>query len=146
MKIKVVKLPHAKDLPLPFYATAHAVGMDLLSAVEEELLLKPMQRAFIPTGIAVEIPEGFELQIRPRSGLALKHGITVLNTPGTVDPDYRGEIKVILINLGEKDFVIRRGDRIAQAVLCPVVRFEWELVEELSPTQRGEGGFGSTGL
>jgi len=119
--------------------------MDLLSAVYEPVILKPMQRALIPTGIAVELPPGYEAQIRPRSGLAIKHGITLLNTPGTIDADYRGEIKVILINLGEEDFVINRGDRIAQMVICPVVRVELEEVEELSTTRRSEGGFGSTG-
>jgi len=119
--------------------------MDLLSAVYEPIVLKPMQRALVPTGIAVEIPPGYEAQIRPRSGLAIKHGITLLNTPGTIDADYRGEIKVILINLGEEDFVINRGDRIAQMVICPVVRVELEEVEELSTTSRSDGGFGSTG-
>ncbi|QID33020.1 dUTP diphosphatase [Pampinifervens florentissimum] len=145
MKIKVKRLPHAEGLPLPFYATEHASGMDLLSAVYEPIVLKPMQRALIPTGIVVEIPPGYEAQIRPRSGLAIKHGITLLNTPGTIDADYRGEIKVILINLGEEDFVINRGDRIAQMVICPVVRVELEEVEELSTTRRSDGGFGSTG-
>ncbi len=119
--------------------------MDLLSAVYEPIVLKPMQRALIPTGIVVEIPPGYEAQIRPRSGLAIRHGITLLNTPGTIDADYRGEIKVILINLGEEDFVINRGDRIAQMVICPVVRVELEEVEELSTTRRSDGGFGSTG-
>ncbi len=146
MKVKVKKLPHFYGLELPFYATSHAVGMDLLAAIEEDITVKPMQRVVVPTGICVEIPDGYELQVRPRSGLALKHGVTVLNSPGTIDPDYRGEIKVILINLGEKDFTIKRGDRIAQMVLCPIVRFEWEEVQELSPTLRGESGFGSTGL
>ncbi len=145
MKLRVKRLPHAEGLPLPFYATEQASGMDLLAAVYEPVLLKPMQRALVPTGIALEIPPGFEAQIRPRSGLALRHGITLLNTPGTVDADYRGEIKVILINLGEEDFVINRGDRIAQMVLCPVVRVELEEAQELSLTQRAEGGFGSTG-
>ncbi len=146
MKVKVKKLPHFYGLELPFYATSYAVGMDLLAAIEEDITVKPMQRVVVPTGICVEIPDGYELQVRPRSGLALKHGVTVLNSPGTIDPDYRGEIKVILINLGEKDFTIKRGDRIAQMVLCPIVRFEWEEVQELSPTLRGESGFGSTGL
>ncbi|MDW8434331.1 MAG: dUTP diphosphatase [Aquificaceae bacterium] len=145
MKIKLKRLPHAEGLPLPFYATEHASGMDLLAAVSEPVLLKPLQRALIPTGIAVEIPPGYEAQIRPRSGLAIKHGITLLNTPGTIDADYRGEIKVILINLGEEDFLVRRGDRIAQMVICPVVKVEIEEVQELSLTERGGGGFGSTG-
>ncbi|MCS7171549.1 MAG: dUTP diphosphatase [Aquificaceae bacterium] len=145
MRIKLKRLPHAEGLPLPFYATEHASGMDLLAAVSEPVLLKPLQRALIPTGIAVEIPPGYEAQIRPRSGLAIKHGITLLNTPGTIDADYRGEIKVILINLGEEDFLVRRGDRIAQMVICPVVKVDIEEVQELSPTERGDGGFGSTG-
>ncbi|MCX8164231.1 MAG: dUTP diphosphatase [Aquificaceae bacterium] len=145
MRIRLIRLPHAEGLPLPFYATEHASGMDLLAAVSEPVLLKPLQRALIPTGIAVEIPPGYEAQIRPRSGLAIKHGITLLNTPGTIDADYRGEIKVILINLGEEDFLVRRGDRIAQMVICPVVKVDIEEVQELSPTERGDGGFGSTG-
>lgn len=119
--------------------------MDLLAAVYEPIFLKPFQRALVPTGIAVEIPPGYEAQIRPRSGLAIRHGITLLNTPGTIDADYRGEIKVILINLGEEDFVINRGDRIAQMVICPVMIVELEEVEELSTTHRSDGGFGSTG-
>ena len=119
--------------------------MDLLAAVEQPVLLKPMQRALIPTGIAIEIPPGFEAQVRPRSGLAIKHGITLLNAPGTIDADYRGEIKVILINLGHEEFLINRGDRIAQLVICPVIRVELEEVEELSNTERSDGGFGSTG-
>ncbi|MFN3976316.1 MAG: dUTP diphosphatase [Aquificaceae bacterium] len=145
MRIKVKRLPHAKDLPLPFYATEHSSGMDLLAAIEEPIILKPMERVLVPTGIAVEIPPGFEAQIRPRSGLAIRHGITLLNTPGTIDADYRGEIKVILINLGSEDFVVRRGDRIAQMVIAPVIKVELEEVEELSPTKRLTGGFGSTG-
>lgn len=119
--------------------------MDLLAAIEEPIILKPMERVLVPTGIAVEIPPGFEAQIRPRSGLAIRHGITLLNTPGTIDADYRGEIKVILINLGSEDFVVRRGDRIAQMVIAPVIKVELEEVEELSPTKRLTGGFGSTG-
>jgi len=119
--------------------------MDLLAAVEEPVILKPMERALIPTGVAIEIPPGYEAQIRPRSGLAIRHGITLLNTPGTIDADYRGEIKVIVINLGSEDFVIKRGDRIAQMVICPVVKVELQEVEELSSTERSDGGFGSTG-
>jgi len=119
--------------------------MDLLAAVKEPVILKPMERALIPTGIAIEIPPGYEAQIRPRSGLAIRHGITLLNTPGTIDADYRGEIKVIVINLGSEDFVIKRGDRIAQMVICPVVKVELQEVEELSSTERSDGGFGSTG-
>ncbi|MFN7065467.1 MAG: dUTP diphosphatase [Aquificaceae bacterium] len=143
MRIKVKRFPHA--IGLPFYATEQSSGMDLFAAVERPVLLKPMERALVPTGIAVEIPPGFEAQIRPRSGLALRHGITLLNTPGTIDADYRGEIKVILINLGKGDFVINRGDRIAQMVICPVIRVELEEVEDLLATERGKGGFGSTG-
>ncbi len=119
--------------------------MDLLAAVYEPIVLKPMKRVLVPTGIAIELPPGYEAQVRPRSGLAIRHGITLLNSPGTIDADYRGEIKVIVANLGEEDFVINRGDRIAQLVVCPVVRVEWEPSEELSQTQRGDGGFGSTG-
>lgn len=119
--------------------------MDLLAAVEEPVILKPMERALIPTGVAIEIPPGYEAQIRPRSGLAIRHGITLLNTPGTIDADYRGEIKVIVINLGSEDFVIKREDRIAQMVICPVVKVELQEVEELSSTERSDGGFGSTG-
>jgi deoxyuridine 5'-triphosphate nucleotidohydrolase (EC 3.6.1.23) len=126
LKVKIKRLPHAKDLELPFYATPGAAGMDLLYAGYEEVVLKPFERKLLPTGIAIELPEGYEAQVRPRSGLAIKHGITVLNTPGTIDSDYRGEIKVILINLGSEDFVIRRGDRIAQLVVAEVSKVQWE--------------------
>lgn len=119
--------------------------MDLLYAGYEEVVLKPFERRLLPTGIAIELPEGYEAQVRPRSGLAIKHGITILNSPGTIDSDYRGEIKVILINLGNEDFVVRRGDRIAQLVIAPVVRVQWEEVEELTESLRGPNGFGSTG-
>jgi dUTP pyrophosphatase len=146
MRVKVKRLPHAKDLPLPYYATDHASGFDLMAAVEEPVIIKPMERKVIPTGIVIELPEGFEAQIRPRSGLALKYGITLLNSPGTVDADYRGEIKVLLINLGQEEFVVKRGDRIAQMVICPVVRVLLEEVQELTPTERGPNGFGSTGV
>lgn len=146
MKVRIKRLPHAKDLPLPYYATEHASGFDLIAAVEEPVIIKPMERKAIPTGIVIELPEGFEAQIRPRSGLALKHGITLLNSPGTVDADYRGEIKVLLINLGQEEFVVKRGDRIAQMVICPVVRVPLEEVQELTPTERGPNGFGSTGV
>ncbi len=145
LKVKIKRLPHSEGLPLPFYATEHSAGMDLLAAVYEPIVLKPMKRVLVPTGIAIELPPGYEAQVRPRSGLAIRHGITLLNSPGTIDADYRGEIKVIVANLGEEDFVINRGDRIAQLVVCPVVRVEWEPTEELSQTQRGDGGFGSTG-
>jgi dUTP pyrophosphatase len=126
LKVKIKRLPHAKGLQLPFYATPGAAGMDLLYTGYEEVVIKPFERKLLPTGIAIELPEGYEAQVRPRSGLALKHGITVLNTPGTIDGDYRGEIKVILVNLGSDDFVIRRGERIAQLVVAPVVRVQWE--------------------
>lgn len=146
MKVRIKRLPHAKDLPLPYYATEHASGFDLIAAIEEPVIIKPMERKAIPTGIVIELPEGFEAQIRPRSGLALKHGITLLNSPGTVDADYRGEIKVLLINLDQEEFVVKRGDRIAQMVICPVVRVPLEEVQELTPTERGPNGFGSTGV
>ena len=141
--VKVRRLPHGHGLDLPHYATGGAAGMDVLSA--EAVTLRSGQRHAVATGLALAIPEGFEIQVRPRSGLALKHGITVPNTPGTIDSDYRGELKVILINHGAEDFVIARGDRIAQLVLAPVVQAAWDEVEELDETSRGAGGFGSTG-
>ncbi len=145
--LPVVQLAHAEGLPLPAYETPLAAGMDLRAAVAEDqpLTLKPMARAMVPTGLAFAVPAGFEAQVRPRSGLAAKAGITCLNTPGTIDADYRGEVKVILINLGEEDFVIRRGDRIAQLVIAPVASATWQSVESLDETARGAGGFGSTG-
>jgi len=145
--IPVVQLAHAQGLPLPAYETPLAAGMDLRAAVEDDapITLKPMARAMVPTGLAFAVPAGFEAQVRPRSGLAAKAGITCLNTPGTIDADYRGEVKVILINLGEEDFVIRRGDRIAQLVIAPVASATWQAVENLDQTARGAGGFGSTG-
>lgn len=141
--VPVLRLPHFDGLELPAYATAGAAGMDVLAA--EDVVLQPGGRHAVATGLAMAVPDGFELQVRPRSGLALKHGISLPNTPGTIDSDYRGELKVILINLGDFPFEIRRGDRIAQLVLAPVVRATWLKVEELDETQRGEGGFGSTG-
>ena len=145
--IPVVQLPHAEGLPLPAYETPLAAGMDLRAAVADDapLTLKPMARAMVPTGLAFAVPAGFEAQVRPRSGLAAKAGITCLNTPGTIDADYRGEVKVILINVGEEDFVIRRGDRIAQLVIAPVAAASWRVVTSLDETARGAGGFGSTG-
>jgi dUTP pyrophosphatase len=145
--IPITRLSHAEGLPLPAYETALAAGMDLRAAVADDapLTLKPMARAMVPTGLAFAVPAGFEAQVRPRSGLAAKAGITCLNTPGTIDADYRGEVKVILINLGEEDFVIRRGDRIAQLVIAPVASASWVEVESLEETARGAGGFGSTG-
>lgn len=141
--IRLLRLPHGEGLPLPAYATAGAAGMDVVSA--EALTLAPGARGAVATGFALAIPEGYEVQVRPRSGLALKHGITCLNTPGTIDSDYRGEVKVILINLGDAPFAIARGERIAQLVPAPVQRATMEIVADLDDTQRGCGGFGSTG-
>ncbi len=148
LSIPLVKYPHGKDLPLPSYATPHSAGLDLAAAVEESLLLKPFQRQLVPTGFSIALPPGYEAQIRPRSGLALKHGLTVLNTPGTIDADYRDEIKVILINLGQEPFVIERGIRIAQMVIAPVSSIQWREATEHQDTLTLErsGGFGSTGL
>ena len=145
---QLMQLPHGKDLPLPSYETAEAAGMDLRAAVPEDtpLILKPDARELVPTGFAMAIPHGFEAQIRPRSGLALKHGIALVNAPGTVDSDYRGEIKIILINLGREDFEISRGMRIAQMIIAPVLQVAIEPVESLDDTARGAGGFGSTGV
>ncbi len=141
--VPVRRLPHGEGLDLPAYATAGAAGMDVLAA--EDVTLAPGERHAVATGFALAIPSGFEIQVRPRSGLALNFGVTVPNTPGTIDSDYRGEFKIILINLGDARFEVRRGDRIAQLVLAPVVRASWLEVAELDPTKRGEGGFGSTG-
>ncbi len=146
LKIKVKRLPHSEGIDLPSYATPLASGMDLKAAIDGSVVIKPGERVIVPTGIAIELPEGYEAQIRPRSGLAIKKGITVLNSPGTIDADYRGEIKVILINLGKESVEIRRGERIAQMVICPVIRVEFEEVSELTETIRGNGGFGSTGI
>ena len=145
--IRIVRLPHAEGLPLPAYETAAAAGMDLRAAVPAEtpFVLAPGDRAAIPTGLAIALPDGLEAQIRPRSGLALKSGIAPLNSPGTIDADYRGEIKVILMNHGRDAFVINRGDRIAQMVIAPVVQATWAEVDSLDDTARGAGGFGSTG-
>jgi dUTP pyrophosphatase len=146
-RIAVVVLPHGQDLPLPAYETDGSAGMDLRAAVpdDEPMVLRPGDRDMVPTGLAMALPHGFEAQVRPRSGLAAKAGVTCLNTPGTIDSDYRGEVKVILINLGPEDFTIRRGDRIAQMVIAPVVQAAWDLTESLNETVRGAGGFGSTG-
>ncbi|WP_370191066.1 dUTP diphosphatase [Qipengyuania sp.] len=141
--VQVKRLPHGQDLALPAYATEGAAGMDVLAA--EDVTLAPGQRHAVATGLALAIPQGYEIQVRPRSGLALKHGITVPNTPGTIDSDYRGELKVILINHGAEEFAIARGDRVAQLVLAPVTQAAWEEVEALDATERGAGGFGSTG-
>jgi dUTP pyrophosphatase len=146
-KVEIKRLSHAEGLPLPAYETAHAAGMDLRAAVPENepITLAPGKRAMVPTGLTMALPENYEAQVRPRSGLAAKHGITCLNTPGTIDADYRGEVKVILINLGDEPFVIKRGERIAQMVIAPVTRAALTEVETLDETARGAGGFGSTG-
>ncbi len=141
--ILVKRLPSAEGLPLPAYQTAHAAGMDLLAAEKAEI--PPGGRMSVGTGLQVAIPEGFELQIRPRSGLAAKHGVTLTNAPGTIDADYRGEIRILLINHGQEPFLVARGERIAQAVLAPVLRAAWSETGELPDTERGAGGFGSTG-
>ena len=143
--VRVRRLPHGAGLPLPAYATEGAAGLDLLAAVAAPVAIAPAGRALIPTGLALAIPEGFELQVRPRSGLALRHGIMVANSPGTIDSDYRGELQVILLNAGAEPFVVERGMRIAQAVLAPVVRLAWREVATLDATARDAGGFGSTG-
>lgn len=141
--VAIRRLRNAEGLPLPAYETAGAAGLDLRAA--EDMTLKPGARGLMPTGLAIALPQGFEAQVRPRSGLAIKHGVTVLNAPGTVDSDYRGEIKVPLINHGEEDFVITRGDRIAQLIVAPVTRIVWQEKQELDDTARGAGGFGSSG-
>ncbi len=147
VNVAVLPLPHFEGLQLPAYETAGSAGMDVRAAVPEgePMVLAPGERAMVPTGLSVAIPQGFEIQVRPRSGLAAKHGLTCLNTPGTIDSDYRGEIKVILVNLGQEAFTIQRGERIAQLVLAPVTRLAWQAVESLDETERGAGGFGSTG-
>jgi len=147
VRVEVRQLPHGEGLALPAYQSAEAAGLDLLAAVPQEapVLLGPGKHALVPTGLAIALPPGFEAQVRPRSGLAAKHGVTVLNSPGTIDADYRGEISVILINHGEAAFAIRRGERIAQMVIAPVVQAELVPVSALSSTDRGSGGFGSTG-
>ena len=143
VRVEVKRLPHGEGLDLPHYATDGAAGMDIVAA--EDVTLAAGARHAVATGLAVAIPQGYEIQVRPRSGLAIKHGITVPNTPGTIDSDYRGELKVILINHGTEDFPIARGDRVAQLVLAPVIQAAWAEVDELDATTRGEGGFGSTG-
>jgi dUTP pyrophosphatase len=143
--VEVKRLPHGADLPLPQYATADSAGLDLLAAVDADLVIQPGMRALVPTGLAIALPPGYEAQVRPRSGLALRNGITLLNSPGTVDADYRGEVGVILINLGQESFVVTRGMRIAQMVVAPVTRLAWREVADLPASERGAGGFGSTG-
>ena len=144
--VPIRRLPHGADLPLPAYETAGAAGLDLRAAIAEPLTVAPGRRQLVPTGLALQLPEGFEAQVRPRSGLALRHGVTVLNSPGTVDRDYRGEVSVVLINHGEEPFRIARGDRIAQLVIAPVTQARLVEVDMLDETERGAGGYGSTGV
>lgn len=146
--VGVVRLPHAEGLELPAYQSDEAAGLDLVAAVPEDapMTLAPGQRALVPTGLVIELPKGTEAQVRPRSGLAFKHGITVLNSPGTIDSDYRGEVKVLLVNLGQEPFAIRRGERIAQLVVATVTRIELHERQQAAETKRGAGGFGSTGV
>jgi dUTP pyrophosphatase len=147
LSVRLLRLPHAEGLPLPAYETEGAAGLDLRAAVADDapLTLAPGEWTLVPTGLAMALPLGFEAQVRPRSGLAAKHGVTCLNSPGTIDSDYRGEVKVILINHGREPFVIRRGERIAQMIIAPVVQAAFELADSLDDTARGAGGFGSTG-
>lgn len=144
--LNIKRLDHAKDLSLPAYATADAAGLDLCSASKDVIDIQPGQRVLVPTGLIMEIPRGYEGQVRPRSGLALKYGISLVNTPGTIDSDYRGEVKIIMINLGDEPFSIHYGDRIAQLVIAPIIQAQIQEVDELSDSVRGQGGFGSTGV
>jgi dUTP pyrophosphatase len=144
--VPIVRLPHGTDLDLPAYATEHAAGLDLMAAITEPTTIAAGKWAMVPAGIAIALPIGFEAQVRPRSGLAAKHGVTVLNSPGTIDADYRGEIKVILVNLGEIDFLVEPKSRIAQLIVAPVMQIRWDEVDTLPQTARGDGGFGSTGI
>lgn len=146
VRVSIVRLPHAEGLPLPAYMSDRAAGADLCAAIDSELTLLPGARALVPTGLTIALPDGYEAQVRPRSGLALRDGVTCLNSPGTIDADYRGEVRVILANLGSEPVVIRRGDRIAQMVVAPVAQAVFTLVEALPPSLRGEAGFGSTGV
>lgn len=143
--VAIRRLAHGEGLPLPAYATPGSAGLDLVAALDQPVEIKPGGRSLIPTGLAMELPEGYEAQIRPRSGLALRHGLTVLNTPGTVDSDYRGEVSVLLVNLGDLPVTLSRGERIAQMVVAPVTRIQWSEQAQLSGTRRGAGGYGSTG-
>ena len=143
--VPLLRLPNSDGLPLPSYATPAAAGLDLVAALPEDLVLAPGARALVGTGIAIALPAEFEAQVRPRSGLALKVGVTVLNSPGTIDADYRGEIGVVLVNLGDRPYTVRRGDRIAQLVVAPVARAAWHVTDRLPPSERAAGGFGSTG-
>ena len=144
--VAVMKLPSAEGLPLPAYATSGSAGLDLAAAVSDPITIAPGGRAMVPTGLAIALPEGFEAQVRPRSGLAARSGVTVLNTPGTIDADYRGEIQVILANFGDQPFKVSRGERIAQLVVAPVTQLAWQATDRLPETARGAGGFGSTGM
>lgn len=144
--IQVVRLPHGADLPMPAYETEHAAGMDLRAALETSVTLQPGERSLIPTGLKIALPSGFEAQIRPRSGLAIRNGLTLLNSPGTIDADYRGEVKVIVVNHGDESYTIQHGDRIAQMIVAPVVHATLRQVDKLTASDRGEGGFGSTGV
>lgn len=144
--VAITTLAHAEGLDLPAYATEHAAGMDLCAAVTADVVLQPGERKLIPTGLAIALPEGFEAQVRPRSGLALKSGLSVLNSPGTIDADYRGEVQIILANLGQEAFTVTRGMRIAQMVVAPYTRVTWQQTDSLPETARGAGGFGSTGI
>ena len=146
VQVAITTLPHAEGLALPAYATEHAAGMDLCAAVTQDMVLQAGERKLVPTGLSIALPESFEAQIRPRSGLALKNGISVLNSPGTIDADYRGEVQIILANLGNEPFTISRGMRIAQMVIAPYTRVTWQQVANLNETERGSGGFGSTGV
>jgi dUTP pyrophosphatase len=146
LKLQIKKLPHGHDLPLPGYMSEHAAGMDLYAAVNPEVVIPPGEWKLVPTGISIALPDGYEAQVRPRSGLALKQGVSILNTPGTVDADYRGEVGVILMNHSKQDLIIKRGDRIAQMIINKIERVAIEQVEDLPETERGTGGFGSTGV
>lgn len=145
VSVRITRDPGSDDIPLPSYETAHAAGMDVRAAVTEPLTLNPGERALVPTGLRIGLPEGYEAQIRPRSGLAIKHGIILPNSPGTIDADYRGEIRIIVANFGQEPFTINRGDRIAQMIVSPVTKVTWEVCDTLDQTARGEGGFGHTG-
>lgn len=144
--VKIRRVRDGSDIPLPRYMTSHSAGMDLYADIEGELIIQPMERRLVPTGIAIALPDGFEAQIRPRSGLAINHGITFANSPGTIDADYRGEISLIMINLGDRPFTVKRGDRVGQMVINKIYHASWDIVGELEDTERGSGGFGHTGL
>jgi dUTP pyrophosphatase len=146
VRVEITRLPGTEDIPLPAYETEHAAGMDLRATVSAPVTVQPGERTLVPTGLRIALPEGYEAQVRPRSGLAIKFGISLLNSPGTIDADYRGEIRVILANLGQEPFTIQRGDRIAQMIIAPVTKVTWAPVDELSETARGAGGFGHTGV